>query len=167
MLEPYFDNIFPKKASVVEAKGANTLSFVVIDKEPLFFNWHDGPYYPVLRLLHKCIFYFFSYLLDPIMLPKMQVDRGAVKFIMSGAHIMCPGLTSPGASMEDVPANTIVAVMVEGKEHALGVGLTKLSTEEMYVSNIFLLDSRTINSGVGVDNIHYLGDDLYKTTKLE
>jgi len=27
---------------------------------------------------------------------------------MSGANIMCPGLTSPGAKIEPVPQNTIV-----------------------------------------------------------
>lgn len=38
----------------------------------------------------------------------MQVDRGAIKFILSGANIMCPGLTSPGAKMTKVPAETVV-----------------------------------------------------------
>ena len=43
------------------------------------------------------------------MLPKLQVDKGAIKFVLSGANIMCPGLTSPGARMEQsVPQNTVV-----------------------------------------------------------
>lgn len=46
--------------------------------------------------------------LDPFFLPKEQVDLGAIKFVMSGANIMCPGLTSPGAKIEPVPQNTIV-----------------------------------------------------------
>lgn len=33
---------------------------------------------------------------DPFICPHQQVDKGAIKFILSGAHIMCPGLTSPG-----------------------------------------------------------------------
>ena len=32
---------------------------------------------------------------------KFQVDRGAIKFVLSGANIMCPGLTSPGGLMDD------------------------------------------------------------------
>lgn len=44
-----------------------------------------------------------------------------------------PGLTSPGARMDDVPAEHAVALMAEGKQHALGVGLTKLSTTQMCV----------------------------------
>ena len=38
--------------------------------------------------------------IDPNMLPLLQVDKGAIKFILSGANIMCPGLTSPGARMD-------------------------------------------------------------------
>jgi PUA domain protein len=34
------------------------------------------------------------------MLPIQIVDKGAIKFILSGAHIMCPGLTSPGAFLD-------------------------------------------------------------------
>ena len=29
-------------------------------------------------------------------MPIMQVDKGAIKFVLSGANIMCPGFTSPG-----------------------------------------------------------------------
>jgi PUA domain protein len=32
---------------------------------------------------------------------KFQVDRGAIKFVLSGANIMCPGLTSPGGALDD------------------------------------------------------------------
>jgi len=45
---------------------------------------------------------------DPFLLPHMQVDKGAIKFILSGANVMCPGLTSPGARMTDVQAETVV-----------------------------------------------------------
>ena len=45
---------------------------------------------------------------DPSMMPKMQVDKGAVKFVLRGSNVMCQGLTSPGGRMEDVPANTVV-----------------------------------------------------------
>lgn len=87
-----------------------------------------------------------------------QVDKGAIRFVLSGANIMCPGLTSPGAMMSEVPKDTIVvricfyynqlisciffhkyyidilyyqAVMAEGKEHALAIGKTTMSTDDM------------------------------------
>lgn len=45
---------------------------------------------------------------DPSMMPKMQVDRGAVRFVLRGSNVMCPGLTSPGGRMEEVSANSVV-----------------------------------------------------------
>jgi PUA domain protein len=65
------------------------------------------------------------------MLAHEQVDRGAIKFVLSGANVMCPGLTSTGAKLTDVPKDTIVAVMAEGKQFALAIGITVMSTEEM------------------------------------
>jgi predicted RNA-binding protein (TIGR00451 family) len=35
------------------------------------------------------------------MMPKLRTDKGAIKFVLSGANIMCPGLTHPGATMHD------------------------------------------------------------------
>ena len=61
----------------------------------------------------------------------MQVDKGAIRFVLSGANIMCPGLTSPGAKMTRVESDTIVAVMAEGKQHAVAIGYTKMSTDKM------------------------------------
>lgn len=89
--------------------------------EPLFFKQRDGQFIPVLRLLHKY----------PFILPHEQVDKGAIKFVLSGANIMAPGLTSPGGKMIPVDKNTVVAIMAEGKKHALAIGVTKMSTEEM------------------------------------
>ena len=45
------------------------------------------------------------------MLPIQIVDKGAIKFILSGAHIMCPGITSPGAFLNhETPKGTPVQV---------------------------------------------------------
>jgi len=64
-------------------------------------------------------------------LPPQQVDKGAIKFVLSGANIMCPGLTSPGGKMTQCDKNTVVAIMAEGKQHALAIGITKMTTDEM------------------------------------
>lgn len=94
---------------------------------------------------------------DPFFLPWEQVDKGAIKFVLSGANIMCPGLTSPGAKMTPAAKGTVVAVMAEGKQHALAVGVTAMSTE----------DISKINKGIGIENCHYLNDGLWqmKTVK--
>ena len=47
------------------------------------------------------------------------MDKGAIRFVLSGANIMCPGLTSPGASLNlETEEGDAVAVMAEGKSHA-------------------------------------------------
>ncbi|KAK3418664.1 hypothetical protein EUGRSUZ_H03249 [Eucalyptus grandis] len=86
---------------------------------------------------------------------KLQVDSGAIKFVLAGANIMCPGLTSPGGALDDeVGAETPVAIMAEGKQHALAIGFTKMSAK----------DIRAVNKGIGVDNMHYLNNGLWKRT---
>jgi predicted RNA-binding protein (TIGR00451 family) len=53
-----------------------------------------------------------SRIADPFMMPHMQVDKGAIKFILSGANVMCPGLTSPGARMTKVEPETVVVSFI-------------------------------------------------------
>jgi len=71
---------------------------------------------------------------------------------------MCPGLTSAGGEMNTpLGEGAPVAVYVEGKEHALAIGVMKISTE----------DVRAINKGVAVEVLHFVGDDLWKNENLE
>eukprot|EP01117_Protostelium_nocturnum_P006659 TRINITY_DN2398_c0_g1_i1.p1 TRINITY_DN2398_c0_g1~~TRINITY_DN2398_c0_g1_i1.p1 ORF type:complete len:189 (-),score=63.70 TRINITY_DN2398_c0_g1_i1:53-619(-) len=146
-IEDIIDDILPKKQQMHIAKCSNHITFITVDNEPLFFNERDGPYAPTLRLLHKY----------PNILPQVQVDRGAIKFVMGGANIMCPGLTSAGGKLpDDIPEGAIVAVMAEGKQHALGVGLMKMSSK----------DIKAQNKGIGIDNLHFLNDGLWKLPSL-
>ena len=143
LLGEIIDDLMPKKAPVILVKCHDHIQIVSVNGEILFFNVRDGPYYPVLALLHKY----------PNILPHQQVDRGAIKFVLSGANIMCPGLTSPGARLtEGLPEGSIVAIMCEGKEHAVAVGYMNMSSE----------DIKTKNKGHGIDNIHYLNDGLWR-----
>jgi PUA domain protein len=97
---------------------------------------------------------------DPYILPAVKIDRGAIRFMLAGAQIMCPGLTSKGGELPPaeaaLEAGTPVGVFAEGKEHAVGVGITKLGTEEM----------KRTNKGVGVETTTYLGDDLWALQSL-
>jgi len=38
--------------------------------------------------------------LDPFLLPQQQVDCGAIRFVLSGANIMCPGMEMEGIATE-------------------------------------------------------------------
>jgi len=141
-LEPYIDLILPKKDNFKVVKCHDHIEILVTGSgEQVFFKHREGAWFPVLRLLHKY----------PFMLAHEQVDKGAIKFVLSGANIMCPGLTSKGAKMTEVPKNTIVAVMAEGKQHALAIGITIQSTE----------DIAKVNRGIGIETVHYLNDGLW------
>ncbi|TPX32144.1 hypothetical protein SmJEL517_g04675 [Synchytrium microbalum] len=141
-LTEHIESILPKKSQIVLVKCVEHRNLVTVNNEILFFQVFDGPWVPVLRILHKY----------PDMMTKVQVDKGAIKFILSGANIMCPGLTSKGARLDmSAPENTPVAVYAEGKEYAVGVGITKMSTD----------DIKKINKGIGVDNLHSVGDGLW------
>merc|ERR1712227_436157 len=116
----------PKKDPMRAVKSSEHIEIVASKSgELLFFRQRDGPWYPTLKLLHKY----------PFLLTHEQVDKGAIRFVLSGANIMCPGLTSPGAKMVDAEQDTIVAVMAEGKEHAVSIGITKMSTAEIAEKN--------------------------------
>lgn len=144
-LDDVLDDLIPKKASMVLGKCADKVCVVLVDDEPLFFNHRDGPYFPTLRVLHRY----------PDMMPRLRVDKGAIKFVISGANIMCPGLTSSGATIHDeVDEDEPVAIYAEGKEHALAIGITKMSTA----------DIKSVNKGIGVDLVHYLNDGLWSST---
>jgi len=141
-LAEHIEDILPKKSDLLVCKCTENRQ-VILDPsgEFVFFQCRSGPFIPTLRLLHQY----------PDILPKYQVDRGAIRFVLSGANIMSPGLTSAGGRMDEVPAESIIAIYAEGKEHALAIGVTTLSTETI----------RSENKGIAVENTHYLKDGLY------
>mmetsp|Transcript_20584 Transcript_20584/g.49857 ORF Transcript_20584/g.49857 Transcript_20584/m.49857 type:complete len:185 (-) Transcript_20584:74-628(-) len=151
LLEPYMEEVLPKKAEIQVAKCEGKINVIMIESEPLFYNVRDGPYYPTLRILHQY----------PKMMPSMRVDKGAVRFVLSGANIMCPGLTSPNVAAElaknDIASNTPVAIMAEDKEHALAVGHTQMSSTDIIAQN----------KGIGVNVVHTLNDGLWNTKMLD
>jgi len=145
-IEDYLDQILPKKEPIKLIKCHDHIEILAVGGEPVFFKQRDD-FMPTLRLLHKY----------PFILPHQQVDSGAIQFVLSGANIMCPGLTSPGASLVQAEKDTVVAVMAEGKEHALAIGIMKMSTDEI----------KAVNKGIGVENVHYLLDGLWHMKALK
>lgn len=142
-LEPVIDELIPKKSHIELIKCEDKIQLYSVDGEVLFFQKFDE-LIPSLRLVHKF----------PEAYPTVQVDRGAIKFVLSGANIMCPGLTSAGAKLPDSPGfekDAIVVINSENKENALAIGKLLMSTE----------DIKKINKGHGVEMIHHLGDPLW------
>ena len=50
-----------------------------------------------------------------------------------------------------------MAIYAEGKQHALAVGITKMSTA----------DIKSVNKGIGVDTVHHLNDGLWHCVKFD
>ncbi|GAB5030540.1 pseudouridine synthase and archaeosine transglycosylase domain-containing protein [Nannochloropsis oceanica] len=147
-LESVMGDIFPQKASVEVIKIPGHVQVVVLEGEPIFFSLRDGQYFPTLRVLHQY----------PGFMSEVQVDKGAIRFVLGGANIMCPGLTSKGGKMEDeLPEGTAVAIRAEGKEMELALGLTKMSTT----------DIREKNKGIAIELIHYVNDGLWRTEFID
>lgn len=122
--------------------------------EPVFFQSRDGGVLPTLRLVH-------SY--PDLTFQQVKVDKGAIPFVIGGANIMCPGLTNPGGFMPEDSDDTAglnkgdgVVIYAEGKEHALAIGVMKMSSKQI----------RSKNKGIGIEVIHFLGDGLNQTKEI-
>lgn len=52
-IEPYLDQIFPKKDSIVLVKCKDHIEILAVKGELVFFRQRDGDWYPTLKLLHR------------------------------------------------------------------------------------------------------------------
>ncbi|CAJ1007490.1 putative Pre-PUA-like domain/PUA domain containing protein [Leishmania naiffi] len=144
-LREHWEEILPKKSDIfiIRCQGqVHCITLVSSQPEVLFFNHHGGPYMPHLRLLHKY----------PFMLKGHQMDIGGCRHVISGANVMCQGLTSAGGVVaDDTEEGEVVGVYVEGKAHAVAVGVMLISSEEI----------KERNRGPCIENVHHLGDGLW------
>jgi PUA domain protein len=146
--EQFLDDLIPKKSVLfnMKLKKNDKSELFIKDSQVLFIKWRKQVV-PCLRMLH----------LYPHTMRTVQVDRGAIKFVLGGANIMSPGLTSAGGDLPDeIEEGEIVAVMAEDKEHAIAIGQMVMSVEEI----------REKNSGIAIEVLQFLGDDLW-TVDLE
>ncbi|KAF2272542.1 uncharacterized protein EI97DRAFT_425992 [Westerdykella ornata] len=154
LLEPYIDDILPKKDQLDLVKLPDRVSLYTLGSTPLFFQHMDDPLLPHLALVHKY----------PDCFHRLRIDRGAIRFVLSGATLMAPGLTSPGGRLpndpedeegrygkEELAPGEVVVIEAEGKENACMVGVLKMGTEEM----------KKAKKGQACEAGHYLGDGLW------
>lgn len=147
-IAPYIEDFFPKKEKTTSVKCTGHITILATASgTPLFIQTRDGDFIPTLRTIHRY----------PFLLPILRVDRGAIKHVMNGAHVMVPGLRSTRAVIEqDVEKGRVVAVYAESKEHAIAVGILQMSTEEI----------KATDKGVAIENMHHVSDDLWKVKEL-
>ena len=143
-VEKYIDEFWPKSAKVLryKFKGENLYTFIKIDEQFAFIEIRDKPMVPFLRLLHKY----------PDFLPHMVCDKGAIKHIFSGSNVMAPGLTSEGGKITDgLEKGQAVAIMAEGKVHAMGIGYLEMSSKEI----------KDTGKGMAIELIEFLNDSIW------
>jgi PUA domain protein len=108
---------------------------------------------PHLRLVHRF----------PSCFPSIRIDRGAIRFVLSGATLMAPGLTSTGGRLpsgdeeegyggRELEKGEPVVIRAEGKEEACAVGVLSMGTKEV----------KEKGKGPVVEEGHYLGDGLWR-----
>lgn len=72
LLIDIIDQILPKKAMLI-AKAQENIQLVIVNNEVVFYNQNNGPFFPTLKMLHKY----------PIMMPRMQCDKGMLLYSYS------------------------------------------------------------------------------------
>lgn len=110
-------------------------TLLIINKEPLFL-FIDNQWIPSLRLLLK-----------KLVLPKVVVDKGAIRFVVNGADIMRPGITT----CDEFPIFSYVVIVDETLGKPIAVGQALLSSENLLKET----------GGKVIKNLHYIGDEFW------
>ncbi len=128
------DECFSKKDRVEEVEADKRL--IVKDSEVLFF-FHENKLVPTIRFLlsNRC-------------LEKLTVDMGAVKFVVSGADIMRPGIVE---IPDNIQKDQIIAIVDENNKKPIAVGVALSDSEDM----------KKKDKGKVVKNIHWAGDMIW------
>ncbi|KAI1133202.1 PUA domain-containing protein [Nemania abortiva] len=166
LLHRYIDEILPKKGSLEAMKLPDRCTLYVLDGEPLFFQQDTATLLPHLKLVHRF----------PAAFPSIRIDRGAIRFVLSGATLMAPGLTSAGGRLpsgiltvraedgagegldeedrwtRELEKGEPVIVRAEGKTEACAVGFLVMGTKEV----------KDKGKGPVIEDAHYLGDGLWR-----
>jgi malignant T-cell-amplified sequence len=160
LLTPYIDEVLPKKGSLEAMKLPDRCTLYVLDGTPLFFQHDTATLLPHLKLVHRF----------PDAFPSIRIDRGAIRFVLSGATLMAPGLTSAGGRLpsgkggekegldeddrwtRELAKGEPVVVRAEGKLEACAVGFLVEGTKEV----------KEKGKGPVIEDAHYLGDGLWK-----
>jgi PUA-domain protein len=134
-LVEHLDVSLHKKDSVqLQENGQKT---ILVNKKPAFFYYEDN-IVPTLQFLQ-----------EHIVLKKVTVDMGAIKFMINGADIMRPGITK---IEEGIRKDNFIVIIDENNEKPLAVGIALYDGNEM----------EKLTSGKVIKNIHYIGDEIWK-----
>lgn len=127
---PYAQDFMDKKSNVAQVDN-----LLYVNNQPLFIHLFDE-WVPSLKLLLK-----------KIVLPKVVVDKGAIKFVVNGADIMRPGITQ----CDDFEKDSFVVIVDETVGTPIAIGKCHLSSKELMEQT----------GGKHITNLHYVGDEYW------
>jgi predicted RNA-binding protein (TIGR00451 family) len=104
--------------------------------KPIFFE-HDGRWIETLSSAER--------------LSSVYVDKGALKFLVSGADVMRPGIRK----MDKFGKDAAVVVRSEDNNIAICIGIALFSSDEI----------NAMGKGKAIKNIHHMGDAVWNLTK--
>ncbi|MHA1948203.1 MAG: PUA domain-containing protein [Candidatus Hodarchaeales archaeon] len=108
-----------------------------INQQISFFSYKDL-FLPSLMFIRKY---------PELDIPTVQVDAGAVKFVINGADIFTQGIVS---CSQDFDENTII-VILNPQNAALSLGSSLMKSSDLLTKK-----------GRGIVNLHYLGDKIWE-----
>ncbi len=126
------------KKDLVELLDEENFKLILVNKQPWFF-YYGEKLVPTLKLLQS----------KPDLLKKIVVDMGAIKFMVSGADVMRPGIKE---IQENLEKDDFVVIVDQNNQKPLAVGVAQLSATEMQAAT----------SGKVIKNIHFVGDEIWK-----
>ncbi len=127
------------KKDTVELVEDN-VKLILLNHEPAFFYYSESEpeiIVPTLQFLQK----------NPL-LKKISIDRGAIKFIINGADIMRPGITSFD---QTILVHDLVMIIDQEHQKPIAVGLALVPSTEL----------AAMTTGKAVKNLHNVGDSIW------
>ncbi|KAL7718379.1 PUA domain-containing protein [Entamoeba marina] len=136
------DKILPKDLPVFSSNNKIDRSVALLCNNKICFLQYKDVFVPTLWIV----------MAYPTIMKSVQVDDGAIKHVLDGSNIMCPGLTSAGGKLPDeLEENEYVVVMAENKVHPVAIGLMKMSSETI----------KKENKGIAIEVNQYAGDGIW------
>ncbi|MBI2573547.1 RNA-binding protein [Candidatus Woesearchaeota archaeon] len=132
-----YNLIFTKK-DIIQRKETLPKATLTINRTIAFF-FEEETAFPTLRFLMN----------NTMLVKKITVDMGAVRFIVNGADLMRPGIV---AVDEEVKMGDPVVIVDQTHGKFLAVGKALFGKEEMLATT----------TGKMVKTLHYVGDELWK-----
>jgi PUA domain protein len=136
-----FDISFGKKDEIEYIRLENKEEIYAINGKAAFLILQDMPI-PMVSYLAT----------DEFPIKNVIVDAGAVKFIVSGADVMRPGIVEIDPNIKE---NEPVVIRDINHRKPLAIGLTLFNAEDM----------KNMSAGKVIKSIHHVGDNFYVFAK--